>query len=106
MAFKSAIWQPIALVLTFINVAGAGFAIGAAQPVHAAVHATLALAFGTWALRLRDRRRDNELQGGLDAVEVEVDRLREALSELQERMDFAERMLAQRPEPRRIEPEQ
>jgi hypothetical protein len=36
-----------------------------------------------------------ELQGRLDALEQEVDILRHELTETQERLDFAERMLAQ-----------
>ena len=51
-----------------------------------------------------------ELQGRVDALEQDVDILRHELTEAQERLDFAERMLArgdqarQRPEPERGEP--
>ncbi len=46
MTFKPAIWFPIAVVLSVINVVGAGFAAGQAEPLHATIHAALALAFG------------------------------------------------------------
>src|SRR3989449_9683289 len=53
MTFKPAIWYPIAVVLSAINLVGVGFAVGPGQPWHAATHAALALAFGVWAQRLR-----------------------------------------------------
>jgi hypothetical protein len=108
MTFKPAIWQPVAIVLSVINLAAIGFAVGAAEPLHAGVHAGLALAFGWWAQRLglsRGAEEPTELQPRLDALEFEVGDLRRELNETQERLDFTERMLAQRPEPRRVEPE-
>ncbi len=54
-------------------------------------------------IRMANYRAQGRLSGGdansghrLDAVESEVDTLRQELSETQERLDFAERMLAQR----------
>ncbi|MEO5826009.1 MAG: hypothetical protein ABIR59_08990 [Gemmatimonadales bacterium] len=54
-------------------------------------------------IRIAKYRAQVRLSGGdpntghrLDAVEMEVDALRQDLSETQERLDFAERMLAQR----------
>ncbi len=52
MTFKPAIWQPIAVVLSVINLGAAGFAAGSAEPLHAGVHVALGLAFGLWAQRL------------------------------------------------------
>ncbi len=49
MTFKPKIWQPIAVVLCAVNLVAVGFAAGAAEPSHAAVHAALALGFGLWA---------------------------------------------------------
>jgi hypothetical protein len=43
-----------------------------------------------------------ELPGRLDALEQEVDILRHELTETQERLDFAERMLAQGDQPRQL----
>ena len=115
MTFKSAIWHRIAVVLSVINLIGAGFAVGSAEPVHAAVHAALALAFGFWAQRLRKGLGGREFQArldgleaevsGLEALEADVSRLRQELSEAQERLDFFERLLVQEPEARRVGPQ-
>ncbi len=105
MSFKPATWYPIAVVLSALN--GVAVWAFAAEPVHAATHAALAVAFGLWAQRLRQRpdRGGSEFQDGLEALELEVNTLRQELSEMQERLDFAERVLAQAPEPRRVDPE-
>ena len=105
MTFKPAIWRPIAAALSVINVAAVGAAAGAAEPWHAAVHAALALGFGLWAQRLRPMPDMGELPDRLEVLEVEVGNLRRELNEAQERLDFAERVLAQAPTQRRVEPE-
>jgi len=53
MALKPTTWYPIAVALSIVNLASAGFALGQAQPEHAAIHVALAVAFGLWARRLR-----------------------------------------------------
>ena len=105
MTFKPAIWYPIAVVLSVINVAGVGFAARSAEPWHATIHAALAVAFGLWAQRLRQGPAGSVGQARLEALEAEMSHLRQELSETQERMDFAERLLAQRPEAHRVGPE-
>ena len=111
MTFKPAIWSPIAVVLSVINLVAVGFAAGEPQPWHAAIHAALALAFGLWAQRLRQGRGGSELQAplevlyALDALDADVSKLRQELSETQERLDFAERLLAQGPETHRVGPQ-
>jgi hypothetical protein len=110
MTFKPAIWQPIAIVLSAVNLVAAGFAAASTEPWHAGVHAALTLAFGLWAQRLGQTRLRQAPGGGellprLEALEFEVSDLRRELSEAQERLDFAERVLAQPPETRRVEPE-
>lgn len=112
MTFKPRIWYPIAAALSALNLVGVGFAAGEPNPWHVATHAVLAVAFGLWAQRLRLRSVGNELPASsaevldaLDAVESEVSRLRQDLTETQERLDFTERLLAQRPEPRQMGPE-
>jgi hypothetical protein len=102
MTFKPAIWRPIALVLTVANVAGAGFAIRSGEGWHATLHGVLAVAFWYWAERLRQAPKVVGREGQLEALEGEVSALRRELSEAQERLDFAERMLAQRPDARRL----
>lgn len=103
MTFKPETWQPIAWVLTAVNLAGAGFAMGTAEPMHAAAHAGLALAFGLWARRLRVGPVGADRQAQFEDLEAEVSDLRQELSEAQERLDFTERMLAQRPESQRVD---
>ena len=105
MTFKPAIWYPIAVGLSVLNVIAVWFAAQPAEPWHATTHAALAVAFGLWAQRLRQGPRGGELQAGLEALEIEMSALRQELSETQERVDFAERMLAQVPEPRRGDPQ-
>jgi len=105
MTFKPATWYRIAVVLSAINLAGLGFAAASAEPVHAATHAVLAVAFGLWAQRLRQGPGGNEVQARLDALEAEVGSLRQQLSETHERLDFTERVLAQRPETGRVGPQ-
>ena len=48
---------------------------------------------------------DPDTAAHLQALDQEVATLRQEMSETQERLDFAERMLAQQPEPRRVEPQ-
>ena len=105
MTFKPAIWYPIAVVVSAVNVVAVWFAAQPGEPAHATIHAVLAVAFGLWAQRLRGGPGGGRLQAGLEAVEIDVSTLRQELSETQERLDFAERLLAQKPEPRRVEPE-
>jgi hypothetical protein len=107
MTFKPAIWYPISVVLGVVNLAAVGFAAQSAEPWHAATHAALAVGFGLWAQRLRQRRKPGtpEFQTSLEALETEMVKLREELTETQERLDFAERMLAQGQETRRVGPQ-
>lgn len=101
MTFKPRIWYPIAILASLANVVAVGFAAQPAEPVHATIHAALAVAFGLWAQRLKQRLRRSELPApaeALEALEVEVTELRRELSDAQERLDFTERLLAQRVE--------
>lgn len=111
MTFKPTTWYPIAGLLSIVNLVAVGFAAGSAEPWHATAHAALALAFGAWAQRLRQRRFESGSQvrfegsTDLESLEAQMSELRQELSETQERLDFTERMLAQRAEPRRVDPE-
>ena len=103
MTFKTAVWYPIAVVLCGINVVAAWFA--RAEPVHAGVHVALAVGFGLWAQRLRPGPGGSEresrpealegVQAKFAALDADMSRLRQELSETQERLDFVERLLAQ-----------
>jgi hypothetical protein len=109
MTFKPAVWYPISAVLSAVNVVATGFAAAPGEPIHAATHAVLAVAFGLWAQRLRQRRGEHGRVDGreerFEALEAEVGNLQGELSETLERLDFAERKLAQEVESRRINPE-
>jgi len=112
MTFKPAIWYPIAVLLSVLNLVGVGLAAG---PAHTTSHAVLALAFGLWAQRLRKGRGGSGSQaqlegaeaeaGRLEALEDEVSKLRQELGEAQERLDFFERLLSQGSESRRVGPQ-
>jgi hypothetical protein len=104
MNFKPKIWYPIAAGLSVINVVAVWFAAMPGEPLHATIHAALAVAFGLWAQRLRQDRGGGQFQAGLEALELEVDALRRELGEAQERLDFAERVMAQGAEVRRVDP--
>lgn len=106
MTFKPRIWYPIAVALSVLNLVGVGFAARPGEPWHVTMHAVLALAFGLWARRLRQGPGGSELQvglqAGLEALEAEVSNMRQELNETQERLDFAERLLAQGSETHRV----
>ena len=106
MTFKPALWRPIAVVLSGLNVVAVGFAASAAEPLHAATHGALALAFGLWAQRMRPgpglAGADADMEARVEQLELEVSSLRQELAEAQERLDFAERLLAQVSDTRRL----
>lgn len=104
MTFKYTVWYPIAIALTAINLVWVAFTVDPAEPWHATIHAVLALGFGLWAQHLRRRPGGGEPQTGLGTLEAEVSKLRQELTETQERLDFAERLLAQGRDPRRADP--
>ena len=107
MNFKPRTWYPIAVVLSLVNLGAVWFAAVPGEPLHATVHAGLALAFGVWAERLRRAQLGSQLSGqlnaGLEPLAFEVDQLRQELNETQERLDFAERVLAQGRDPSRVD---
>lgn len=111
MKFRPTIWFPIAAVLSLANVVSVWFAAQPAEPVHATVHAVLAMAFGLWAQRLRSATpAGGSLKERLDEVEAfralegEVGMLREALAESQTRLEFSEQLLGRRDESVASEP--
>jgi hypothetical protein len=107
MTIKPAVWQGIALALAAINLVAAGFATD--EPRHLATHLVLAALFGGWAWWKRGQPAPlappTPSAQGLEALEAEVSNLRRELNEAQERLDFAERLLAQRPPQRQVGPE-
>jgi hypothetical protein len=105
MTFKPHIWRPISIGLAAVNFLGMAMAAGSSEPTHATVHAALALAFAYWAQRLRPATGALEQEDRIDMLEAEIGNLRGELSDAAERLDFAERMLAQAAETRRVNPE-
>lgn len=107
MTFKPRTWYPIAVALAALNLLAVGFATD--DGLHMAAHVVLAGAFALWARNLRRRAEEGagatDLQDRLEELEAEANRMRRELSEAQERLDFAERMLAQKAEPRRTDRE-
>lgn len=103
MTFRPRVWYPIAAFLAVANVASVYVAAQPAEPVHATVHAVFAVLFALWAQRLKQRRDGATISGSVAApalhgIESEMDQMRQELSEAQERLDFAERLLAQQRE--------
>ena len=118
MWFKHRAWIPIAWVLSLINFGGVWYAAGEGQPWHVTLHAVLAILFAVGAQRLQARQRlelksrvvDPTEQGQtLEDVQArldELDQLKQRLSELEERVDFAERLLVKQREAQRLGPSQ
>ena len=109
MTFKPALWRPIAIGLSAVNLVAVGLAAASVEPWHAAGHTALAVALGVWAERLGRGKgtvgREGQNESRLDELEGDLGNLRRELSETQERLDFAERVLAQAAEARRVGPE-
>jgi hypothetical protein len=99
--------------LSALNLIFLGYALP--DPLHAGAHGLLALGFGFWARRVRqdfDDQDSTQTQAvGTDNEErmqnlgADVSELRRQLAETQERLDFAERLLVQEREARRVEPQ-
>ncbi len=104
MWFKHRAWIPTAWILSGLNIAGAWFAAGDAEPLHAATHALLAALFALGAQRLQARgaRTDASDASTVERLEDLETRLADfaklpdvvaRLAELEERLDFTERAL-------------
>jgi hypothetical protein len=105
MTFKPRLWYPIAAALSALNVAAAGFAATMAEGAHASVHAGLGIAFALWAMHLRGRREAAAHAASLEQLGDELSLMKAEMAELQERLDFVERVLASGEEQQRIAPE-
>jgi membrane protein implicated in regulation of membrane protease activity len=98
MRFNPRIWLPLSRILAVVNVGAVWFAAQAAEPTHATIHAALAAAFAVWSERVRQRRVSiseaalADMQDQLEGLQAES---RGQVAELQDRLDFAERLLAQ-----------
>lgn len=106
MTFSRQFWYRVLAGLGILNLAAMGYAMGRdADPRHALLHLVLAAGFGLWAWRLKQRPVGPSALGLQDQLEQQAAVLEDAqatladqsaqLAELQERLDFAERILAQ-----------
>src|SRR4026208_2204163 len=103
MSSKPSPWYPVAIAVVVINAAGGIYASLTNEPMHAFVHGVFAVSFGIWAWYLKQRPAYSEPQiDQQDRVELlEADRmdLETQLRETQERLEFTEQLLKNKPPP-------
>jgi len=110
--FKHPAWIRVARLLSLGNIIAVWFAAQPGEPLHATIHAVLAVLFGLGAQRLAWRRKaaadagESERSGAFEDQHAELDKVQDLegrLADLEERLDFTERALvdvrsrAQRP---------
>ena len=104
MWFKHRAWIPVAWLLCGANLVSAWFAAAPGEPLHATVHALLAVLFGLGAQRLAARKTfaaDDDVVERLSDLEArlaDLDKLQHVegrLAELEERVDFTERAMVE-----------
>lgn len=102
MWFTHRAWIPTAWALSAANVVSVWFAALPGEPAHATLHAVLAVACALGARHLTIRRRAQggsaDLQQVLDQneqLQENADGMQARVAELEERLDFTERLLAQ-----------
>jgi hypothetical protein len=103
VASKTRFWNAVLVLLSAGNLVSVWFAAQPGEPWHATTHAALALAFGLWAQgRMRPKEAglragalDKGSEGEIAALQDEAGEVRRELGEVQERLDFAERLLSQ-----------
>ncbi len=105
MWFQHRAWIPVAWLLSLVNVGAVWFAAAPAEPLHATVHAALGVGFALGARHLMTRQpratRAEQLPPSSDQSEQlhqTIDGLQGQMQELEERLDFTERLLAQQRE--------
>lgn len=101
MRFKNRGWIAVAWLASFVNLGAVWFAAAPGEPMHASLHAALAVGFGLGARHLQHRHRallqDQQLQEALDQnayLEETTEAMQTRVRELEERVDFADRLLA------------
>ncbi len=110
VASKTRFWNVVLVLLSAGNVVAGWFAARSGEPLHATIHAALALSFGLWAQRRMLREEARWRAGALDpgseseiaALRDEVGEVQREVAELEERLDFAERLLSQAREGERL----
>ena len=94
----------VAFAFAALNLAGFGYAIALDQPEHALLHAALAVGSTGLGVWLRRRRLTPAPAPDQEALLDEVDALRGELAEVQERLDFTERVLTEQRDPLNVTP--
>jgi hypothetical protein len=109
MWFKHRAWIPVAWLLSIVNLGAVWFAARPAEPWHATIHALLAGGFALGAQRLMARRRadapSEELRQALDHnenLQQSIEAMQSRMQELEERVDFDERLFAKQREADRL----
>jgi hypothetical protein len=110
LASKTRFWHAVLVLLSAGNLLAVWFAARPGEPWHATTHAVFALLFGLWAQR-RTRLEKARLPVGAPdagsevetaALRDEVGEARREVGEVQERLDFVERLLTQAREADRV----
>ena len=101
MWFKHRAWIPVTWILSIANLASVWFAARPGEPWHATAHALLAAGLALGARHLQERQRtagqDEQWQQTLDQDEHSQEAVADVharVEELEERLDFAERLLS------------
>lgn len=109
MWFKHRGWIPVAWLLSVVNLVAIWFAAEPGETWHAAGHGLFAVLFGLGARHLMTRQRitalNQQLQEVLDQneqLQQTIDGTQAHLRELEERVDFSERLLARQREEERL----
>lgn len=85
------------VILGILNFFGFVFALLSGEPWHATAHAAAAIPLAYWAHRSRFQPRVSSGETDrIEELETEVSDLRRELGNTQERLDFAERLMAKR----------
>ncbi len=102
MWFTHRAWIPTAWVLSAANLVSVWFAALPGEPAHATLHAVLAVSLALGARHLTTRRRAEEtyadLQQAIDQneqLQQNAEGMQARVTELEERLDFTERLLVQ-----------
>lgn len=101
MNFKRALWYPIAIGVVVINLAGGVYAYLTSEPVHGFLHGAFAVGFAIWARHLRQGTQQSERLSDrpdkVELLEADLSQLERELKETQERLDFADQLLRNKP---------
>ncbi len=111
MWFTHRAWIPTAWILSAANVVSVWFAaLPGEPPVHATLHAVLAVALALGARHLTTRRRIGDLRADLqqaldqnEQLQQNAEEMRARVAELEDRLDFTGRLLMQQGDPVRLD---